>query len=68
MYSSYYQFGGGARECPGKKMALAEVKTLIALLYRNYDIELVDKVSPLNYKYDFIKIVQGLEIKIKPRN
>ncbi|GES73896.1 cytochrome P450 [Rhizophagus clarus] len=58
----------GVRVCPGKKMALAEVKTIVALLYRNYDIELVDKVSPLNYKYDVIKIVQELEIKIKPRN
>lgn len=67
-FNSYYQFGGGVRVCPGRKIALAEVKTIIALLYRNYDIELVDKVSPLNYKYDFIKIVQELQIKIKPRN
>ncbi|GES72807.1 cytochrome P450 [Rhizophagus clarus] len=67
-FNNYYQFGGGVRVCPGRKMALAEVKTIVALLYRNYDIELVDKVSPLNYKYDFIKIVQEFEIKIKPRN
>jgi cytochrome P450 len=66
-HNNHYQFGGGARVCPGKKMGLAEVKAFIALLYRSYDIELVDKVSPLKYKYDFIKIVQELKIKIKPR-
>ena len=54
--NSYFQFGSGVRICAGKKLALAEVKTLLALLYKNYDIELVDKVSPLKYEYSLIKI------------
>ncbi|RIA95356.1 cytochrome P450 [Glomus cerebriforme] len=66
--NTYFQFGGGARMCPGMKLALAEVKTFMALLYRKYDVELVDNESPLHYKYALIKICEELRVKIKPRN
>ena len=49
----------------GKKL---EIKTLMALLYRKYDVELVDKVSPVKYNYRFVKACDELRVKIKLRN
>ncbi|CAI2174023.1 5959_t:CDS:2 [Funneliformis geosporum] len=44
---SFVMFGGGLRICPGRKLAMIEMICLMALLYRKYDIDLVDKLSPL---------------------
>ena len=43
--NSFMPFGNGIRICPGRHMALVVLKTLLILLYRKYDVELVDKVS-----------------------
>jgi len=51
-----------------KNLALIEIKTLMALLYRKYDVELVDKVSPVKYNYRFVKACDELKVKIKLRN
>jgi hypothetical protein len=40
----------------------------MALLYRKYDVELVDKNSPVKYNYKFVKACDELKVRIKPRN
>ena len=66
--NTFLNFGNGSRVCPGKNLALIEIKTLMALLYRKYDVELVDKVSPVKYNYRFVKACDELKVKIKLRN
>ncbi|CAI2166180.1 14056_t:CDS:2 [Funneliformis geosporum] len=66
--NSFLQFGGGARVCPGRSLSLAEIKSVLALLYRKYDVELVDKAAPLKYHYSFNRQCDELKIKIKPRS
>ncbi|CAG8767893.1 3666_t:CDS:2, partial [Acaulospora morrowiae] len=39
-----YMFGGGMRKCPGRNLAMVELKATLVMLYRKYDIELM---SPL---------------------
>ncbi|RIB20396.1 cytochrome P450 [Gigaspora rosea] len=41
-------FGGGIRICPGKKFAMISMLSFMALMFRKYDIELVDMQAPLN--------------------
>ncbi|GBC04537.1 hypothetical protein RclHR1_05720010 [Rhizophagus clarus] len=60
-------FGGGIRACPGRKLAMIELKCLMASIYRKYDIELVDKNAPINYESGFITGCKELRVKIKPR-
>ncbi|EXX75970.1 hypothetical protein RirG_037320 [Rhizophagus irregularis DAOM 197198w] len=60
-------FGGGIRICPGRKLAIIEIKCLLILIYRKYDIELVDMNSPLKYSSDFINACTELMVRIKPR-
>ncbi|CAG8792106.1 17017_t:CDS:2, partial [Racocetra persica] len=67
MKNTYSMFGGGIRMCPGRKLALTELKCLITLVYRSYDFDLADINAPLKYDADFISSCRELMVKIKPR-
>ncbi|RIA79650.1 cytochrome P450 [Glomus cerebriforme] len=66
--NTFSMFGGGIRICPGRKLAMIELKCLIALVYRKYDLELADKKAPLNYSADAISSCNELIVKFKSRN
>ncbi|RIA80010.1 cytochrome P450 [Glomus cerebriforme] len=65
--NSFSMFGGGIRICPGRKLAMIELKCLLASIFRKYDLELVDKNAPLNYDADFLSSCNELFVKFKPR-
>jgi cytochrome P450 len=67
MKNMFSLFGGGIRNCPGRKLAIIELKSLLALIYRKYDVQLADMDAPLKYKPDFLNLCKELMIKIKPR-
>jgi len=60
-------FGEGIRKCPGRKLAMIELKFLLASVYRKYDVELVDIDAPLKYISTLIGTCDELLVKIKPR-
>jgi cytochrome P450 len=64
---SFHMFGGRIRIYPGRKLAMIELKCLLSLIYRKYDIELVDMNAPLKRKYKQITLCDELIVKIKPR-
>ena len=61
---SFMMFGGGIRICPGRKLAITELKCLIPMIYRKYDIELT---APIKFKSDILTTCEELFVKIKPR-
>jgi len=65
--TAFSLFGGGIRICPGKKLAMIELKCLLALIYRKYDIELADPNAPLNYITGLLIACKELHVKVKPR-
>ncbi|CAB4399031.1 unnamed protein product [Rhizophagus irregularis] len=65
--NSFTIFGGGIRICPGRKLAMIELKCLLALIYRKYDIELADINSPLKYESGLFTTCKELIVKIKSR-
>jgi cytochrome P450 len=67
MKNSFTMWGGGIRICPGRKLAMIELKCLIASIYGKYDIEMADMNAPLNYNSAFITVCNELIIKVKPR-
>ncbi|RHZ86163.1 hypothetical protein Glove_54g17 [Diversispora epigaea] len=42
-----YMFGGSLRKCPGRNLAMMELKATLAMLYRKYDIELVGPLKDI---------------------
>ncbi|CAI2173406.1 18583_t:CDS:2 [Funneliformis geosporum] len=60
-------WGGGLRICPGRKLAMIELKFLLASIYRKYDVELVNKNEPLKSKSTSLTVCQELMVRIKPR-
>ncbi|PKK77505.1 cytochrome P450 [Rhizophagus irregularis] len=67
--NSYIVFGGGLRSCPGRKLAIVKLVCLMALLFRKYEIDLVDMNSPIKTISgdDAVACVELL-VKFKPRN
>jgi cytochrome P450 len=59
-------FGGGIRICPGKKLAVIELKSLM-VYFRKYDIVMADINAPLKLKCEYINFVDELIVKVKPR-
>ncbi|PKK72274.1 cytochrome P450 [Rhizophagus irregularis] len=66
---SFLMFGGGLRLCPGRKLATIELVCLIALLFRKYEIDLVDINTPIKTKNSGTMVLcVDLLVEIKPRN
>src|SRR6266480_6240178 len=58
--SSFSIFGDGIRICPGRKLAMIELKYLFASIYRKYDVELADINAPLKYKSELLNYSEEL--------
>ncbi|GBC01274.1 hypothetical protein RclHR1_04120004 [Rhizophagus clarus] len=65
---SFIIFGGGVRICPGRKLAMIELVCLIALLFRKYEIDLIDMKAPLKTESAATTACTELLVKIKLRN
>ncbi|CAG8581033.1 7792_t:CDS:2, partial [Racocetra persica] len=44
---SFLPFGGGLRICPGRKLAIMELLSLMVMVFGKYDVELIDMKAPL---------------------
>ncbi|CAG8619899.1 9580_t:CDS:2 [Acaulospora morrowiae] len=62
-----YTFGIGLRKCPGRNLAMLELKLTLALLYRKYDVELVDMNAPIKYHTTMVRTCDELKVRIKKR-
>ena len=66
--NSFIPFGGGIRICPGRHMAMVVLKTLLILLYRKYDVELVDKISKIpKFKYSATNSCTEMKVIVRPK-
>ncbi|GES83738.1 cytochrome P450 [Rhizophagus clarus] len=66
--NSFIIFGGGLRICPGRKLAMIELVCLMALLFRKYDFDLVDKEAPLKTVSSIVTACTELLVDLKLRN
>ncbi|CAG8524534.1 5423_t:CDS:2 [Cetraspora pellucida] len=61
-------FGGGLRICPGRKLAIVEILTLMASIYKNFNFELMNIHEPLKISTNgVIPKVLEMKVKISPR-
>jgi cytochrome P450 len=62
-------FGAGPRLCPGRYLAMQEIKMVIAMLLRGFDLESVgtaDGKEPREH-LSFTMVPIGLRMRLRPR-
>jgi cytochrome P450 len=57
-------FGAGPRFCPGRNLAFLEAKTALAMIARNFQIELDSTAGPVKEHYNFAVIPDGLRVRL----
>ena len=60
-------FGAGPRFCPGRNLAFLEAKTALAMIARNFHLELDDTAGPVRERYNFAMIPDGLRVRLRER-
>jgi len=64
---AFMPFGGGPRFCPGRNLALVEIKMVLAMLVRNFDIAFSNPDEPVEERLSFAMIPTHLHVKFSRR-
>jgi cytochrome P450 len=65
--SVHVPFGSGPRICPGRSLALVEMRVVLATLYRSFDVERVGRASDVKEKSSFTMTPVGLRVRLRER-
>jgi cytochrome P450/nitrite reductase/ring-hydroxylating ferredoxin subunit len=65
--SVHLPFGSGPRICPGRSLALLEMRVVLAMLYRNFDVERVGRSSDVTERYAFTVAPSDLRVRLRVR-
>ena len=60
-------FGGGPRVCPGRHLALLEIKTVMAMLGRNFTLTTPADAPPVQEHFAFTMKPTHLRLQLRPR-
>ncbi len=64
---AFTPFGGGPRFCPGRNLALLEIKMVLAMLLRNFDVELANDGAEVDELFAFTMSPTGLYVRFRHR-
>ena len=60
-------FGAGPRFCPGRNLAFLEAKSALAMIARNFHIELDDSAGTVGERFNFAMIPDRLRVRLRLR-
>jgi cytochrome P450 len=60
-------FGAGPRFCPGRNLAFLEAKAALAMIARNFEIELDSSRGPVSETFNFAMMPRGLRVRLRER-
>jgi cytochrome P450/nitrite reductase/ring-hydroxylating ferredoxin subunit len=60
-------FGSGPRMCPGRSLALLEMKTLLSMMYKSFDVERAGRAEDVAELFGFTMSPTGLSVRLRPR-
>jgi cytochrome P450 len=64
---AFLPFGGGPRFCPGRNLALLEIKVVLAMFCRHFEVELVDPSMQVDELFSFTMGPTNLQVRFKLR-
>ncbi len=64
---AFLPFGGGPRLCPGRALALLEIRAALAMLCRNFDLEPVMAADEVREHMAFTMMPAGLKARLRRR-
>lgn len=64
---AYVPFGGGPRFCPGKNLALLEMKLVLSMLFKNFDVEMVTPHEDITEIMAFTMMASDFQVRLKNR-
>ena len=64
--NSFMMFGGGVRICPGRQLAMTELKIIIAMIFSKYDPELATPDTKPKRKVEAVNRCYELMLRFKP--
>ncbi|MDE0458910.1 MAG: cytochrome P450 [Chromatiales bacterium] len=66
--STFLPFGAGPRFCPGRNLALLQIRTVLAMLCRNFDVEPASPGRPVEERLAFTMMPTNLVVRMKRRD
>ena len=66
--SAQIPFGSGPRMCPGRSLALLEMKTLLSMMYKSFDVERAGRAEDVTELFGFTMSPAGLRVRLRPRS
>ena len=64
---AFAPFGGGSRICPGRNLAMLEIRTVLAMLCRNFDLEPVRPGKEMKESIAVVMRPDRLHLRLKRR-
>jgi cytochrome P450 len=64
---TFLAFGAGPRFCPGRNLAFLEAKTALAMIARNFELELDPAAEPVAELLGFTMSPQNLRVRLRER-
>jgi cytochrome P450 len=64
---AFMPFGAGPRFCPGRHLAMLEIKMVLAMLCRNFDLERFPGTPPPREVFSFTMMPSDFYVRLRPR-